>query len=117
MNFCHPCQRHLNGALACPGCGTPATYAQTPPTAYEAYAYTLPQAPNQPTAADVAGGVAAADEYAYGEPEPEPTDRPAEAAEGFPYGEPEPTDEPAEAVEGVAAAEDAVAPGGRRARG
>lgn len=28
MNYCHPCQRHLNGALACPGCGAPAeTYA------------------------------------------------------------------------------------------
>ncbi|MEU0601617.1 hypothetical protein ABZ484_25730 [Streptomyces sp. NPDC006393] len=24
MNYCHPCRRHLNGALACPGCGTPA---------------------------------------------------------------------------------------------
>lgn len=23
MDFCHPCRRHLNGALACPGCGTP----------------------------------------------------------------------------------------------
>ncbi|MEV5610496.1 hypothetical protein [Streptomyces sp. NPDC052225] len=24
MDYCHPCRRHLNGALACPGCGTPA---------------------------------------------------------------------------------------------
>ncbi|MCZ4511857.1 hypothetical protein O3Q52_27495, partial [Streptomyces sp. ActVer] len=24
MDYCHPCQRHLNGALACPGCGTSA---------------------------------------------------------------------------------------------
>ncbi|MEU2877234.1 hypothetical protein ABZ651_12970, partial [Streptomyces sp. NPDC007070] len=24
MNYCHPCRRHLNGALLCPGCGTPA---------------------------------------------------------------------------------------------
>ncbi|WP_436317604.1 SCO2400 family protein [Streptomyces griseoaurantiacus] len=23
MNYCTPCRRHLNGALACPGCGTP----------------------------------------------------------------------------------------------
>ncbi|MFF8829409.1 hypothetical protein [Streptomyces sp. NPDC015131] len=23
MDYCHQCQRHLNGALACPGCGTP----------------------------------------------------------------------------------------------
>uniref|UniRef100_UPI0015C50E6B SCO2400 family protein n=1 Tax=Streptomyces caniscabiei TaxID=2746961 RepID=UPI0015C50E6B len=22
MDYCHPCRRHLNGALACPGCGT-----------------------------------------------------------------------------------------------
>ncbi|MGW3779377.1 SCO2400 family protein, partial [Streptomyces sp. NPDC005091] len=24
MDYCHSCQRHLNGALACAGCGTPA---------------------------------------------------------------------------------------------
>ncbi|MFJ8445003.1 hypothetical protein [[Kitasatospora] papulosa] len=24
MDYCHPCQRHLIGALACAGCGTPA---------------------------------------------------------------------------------------------
>ncbi|MER5945235.1 hypothetical protein ABT127_04165 [Streptomyces sp. NPDC001904] len=33
MDYCHPCHRHLNGALACPGCGTPAdavrAYAET----------------------------------------------------------------------------------------
>ncbi|WP_392967877.1 hypothetical protein [Streptomyces sp. LN245] len=23
MDYCHVCRRHLNGALACPGCGTP----------------------------------------------------------------------------------------------
>ncbi|WP_217252263.1 hypothetical protein [Streptomyces sp. AC602_WCS936] len=23
MDYCHPCRRHLNGALACPGCGVP----------------------------------------------------------------------------------------------
>ncbi|MGW2240113.1 SCO2400 family protein, partial [Streptomyces sp. NPDC001759] len=22
MDYCDPCRRHLNGALACPGCGT-----------------------------------------------------------------------------------------------
>ncbi|MFG2875845.1 hypothetical protein ACGFYU_12710 [Streptomyces sp. NPDC048337] len=26
MNYCPACQRHLNGALACAGCGTPAEY-------------------------------------------------------------------------------------------
>ncbi|MEU6842243.1 hypothetical protein ABZ930_10270 [Streptomyces sp. NPDC046716] len=33
MDYCHPCHRHLNGALICPGCGTPAdavrAYAET----------------------------------------------------------------------------------------
>ncbi|MEU6661152.1 hypothetical protein [Streptomyces sp. NPDC046821] len=24
MDYCHPCRRHLNGAVTCPGCGTPA---------------------------------------------------------------------------------------------
>ncbi|MGZ0237568.1 SCO2400 family protein, partial [Streptomyces sp. CPS1] len=24
MDYCLPCRRHLNGALVCPGCGTPA---------------------------------------------------------------------------------------------
>ncbi|PRH76111.1 hypothetical protein C6N75_27375, partial [Streptomyces solincola] len=24
MDYCHSCRRHLNGALACAGCGTPA---------------------------------------------------------------------------------------------
>jgi hypothetical protein len=24
MDYCHPCRRHLNGALTCAGCGTPA---------------------------------------------------------------------------------------------
>jgi hypothetical protein len=24
MDYCHPCRRHLNGAFACPGCGTSA---------------------------------------------------------------------------------------------
>ncbi|MGW7193681.1 SCO2400 family protein, partial [Streptomyces sp. NPDC054838] len=26
MNYCPACRRHLNGALACAGCGTPAEY-------------------------------------------------------------------------------------------
>ncbi|GHD29853.1 SCO2400 family protein [Streptomyces galbus] len=34
MDYCHPCRRHLNGALACPGCGAPVdrtyAYAQAP---------------------------------------------------------------------------------------
>ncbi|MBV1946970.1 hypothetical protein KUF69_11225, partial [Streptomyces sp. BV129] len=32
MDYCHPCRRHLNGALACPGCGAPALTAVAPVT-------------------------------------------------------------------------------------
>ncbi|MEV8224783.1 hypothetical protein AB0P41_01670 [Streptomyces sp. NPDC079167] len=39
MDYCHPCQRHLNGALACAGCGTPADalapYAVAGPSAVD----------------------------------------------------------------------------------
>ncbi|MEV0415737.1 hypothetical protein AB0I68_34455 [Streptomyces sp. NPDC050448] len=31
MDYCHACRRHLNGALACAGCGTPVEYL--PPVA------------------------------------------------------------------------------------
>src|SRR5690348_13511742 len=34
MDYCDPCQRHLNGALACPGCGTPARSAAEATAAY-----------------------------------------------------------------------------------
>ncbi|MGW0211379.1 SCO2400 family protein, partial [Streptomyces sp. NPDC003233] len=34
MDYCHPCQRHLNGALACPGCGTPVPAAAEASAAY-----------------------------------------------------------------------------------
>ncbi|MFE5395472.1 hypothetical protein ACFQ9U_12975 [Streptomyces sp. NPDC056568] len=30
MDYCLPCRRHLNGALACPGCGTPADESRPP---------------------------------------------------------------------------------------
>ncbi|MCS0601342.1 hypothetical protein NX794_08875 [Streptomyces sp. LP11] len=30
MDYCHPCRRHLNGALACPGCGAPAAHLAVP---------------------------------------------------------------------------------------
>ncbi|WP_425275880.1 SCO2400 family protein, partial [Streptomyces recifensis] len=33
MDYCHPCRRHLNGALACPGCGAPALTAVAPTAA------------------------------------------------------------------------------------
>lgn len=31
MDYCHPCRRHLNGALVCAGCGTPADEVPQPP--------------------------------------------------------------------------------------
>lgn len=33
MDYCHRCQRHLNGALACAGCGTPASELIRPASA------------------------------------------------------------------------------------
>ncbi|MCC5476029.1 SCO2400 family protein [Streptomyces barringtoniae] len=49
MDYCYPCQRHLNGALACPGCGTPARAGAEAPAAYaragtgETQGYGVPQ--------------------------------------------------------------------------
>ncbi|MFI2435517.1 hypothetical protein [Streptomyces sp. NPDC018693] len=46
MDYCHPCRRHLNGALACPGCGTAAEAlrASSPEQTYaQEYAYTAQQ--------------------------------------------------------------------------
>ncbi|WP_330296268.1 SCO2400 family protein [Streptomyces sp. NBC_00503] len=53
MNYCPACRRHLNGALACAGCGTPAEYL-------------IPAAPAGPAAAPAAEPVptALADVYA-----------------------------------------------------
>ncbi|MGW2044774.1 SCO2400 family protein [Streptomyces sp. NPDC001858] len=31
MDYCNPCRRHLNGALACPGCGTAAEQLRASP--------------------------------------------------------------------------------------
>ncbi|MFF3202104.1 hypothetical protein [Streptomyces sp. NPDC002962] len=33
MDYCHPCRRHLNGALTCPGCGAPAQQLRAYPPA------------------------------------------------------------------------------------
>ncbi|MFE6359551.1 hypothetical protein ACFVP3_06025 [Streptomyces sp. NPDC057806] len=72
MDYCHPCRRHLNGALACPGCGAPAR--QLPaypgeedprPAAYDPY-QEAEHAP-EPVAVDAgAGGRAAARRTARG---------------------------------------------------
>ncbi|WP_443060024.1 hypothetical protein OHN37_14520 [Streptomyces sp. NBC_00485] len=39
MDYCHPCQRHLNGALACPGCGTHVEQLRAYRDAYEPEPY------------------------------------------------------------------------------
>ncbi|MEV7523328.1 hypothetical protein [Streptomyces sp. NPDC091371] len=53
MNYCPACRRHLNGALACAGCGTPAEYLTTAPDAGMP-GPAVPPAPELPTAlADV----------------------------------------------------------------
>ncbi|MFZ3470020.1 SCO2400 family protein [Streptomyces sp. 4.24] len=52
MDYCTACRRHLNGALACAGCGTPAEYL-------------IPAAPPRPAAASPGSDPAAlADVYA-----------------------------------------------------
>ncbi|WP_443051253.1 SCO2400 family protein [Streptomyces sp. NBC_00190] len=52
MNYCPACRRHLNGALACAGCGTPAEYLM--PAAPAAAPTTAPDEPApQPTLAGV----------------------------------------------------------------
>ncbi|WP_329385973.1 hypothetical protein OG625_26580 [Streptomyces sp. NBC_01351] len=57
MNYCHACRRHLNGALACAGCGTPAEYLPAAPPAAA-----VPPMPEAPTASTTP--TALADVYA-----------------------------------------------------
>ncbi|WP_420710720.1 SCO2400 family protein [Streptomyces sp. NRRL S-146] len=56
MDYCDPCRRHLNGALACPGCGTPAETLRRRGQEYGGYGATAaghPGAePERPTGAD-----------------------------------------------------------------
>ncbi|MFG2980085.1 hypothetical protein ACGFYQ_02380 [Streptomyces sp. NPDC048258] len=52
MNYCPACRRHLNGALACAGCGTPAEYLMPAAPAAAPVAVADEPAP-QPTLADV----------------------------------------------------------------
>ncbi|WP_404960242.1 hypothetical protein [Streptomyces sp. 147326] len=47
MNYCHACRRHLNGALACAGCGTPAEYLM-PAAPVAAQAAPVAPAPEPP---------------------------------------------------------------------
>ncbi|MFD5741920.1 hypothetical protein ACFXJM_11860 [Streptomyces massasporeus] len=59
MDYCDPCRRHLNGALACPGCGTSADTLRGRGQEYGAYGATAaghsgagPQGPDGPDAPD-----------------------------------------------------------------
>jgi hypothetical protein len=45
MDYCHPCQRHLNGALTCPGCGTRVEQPRTYRDAHDPEPYGDPVAP------------------------------------------------------------------------
>ncbi|MFF3287172.1 hypothetical protein [Streptomyces sp. NPDC003023] len=54
MDYCHPCGRHLNGALACAGCGTPVEELRhhSPSAVEPAHVYELDVTPEP---ADAAG--------------------------------------------------------------
>ncbi|MFE7754396.1 hypothetical protein [Streptomyces sp. NPDC057429] len=54
MDYCHPCRRHLNGALACAGCGTPAEALV--PYAGPAYSGHEPERPGETLEPVGAGG-------------------------------------------------------------
>ncbi|MET8561958.1 hypothetical protein ABZV75_15690, partial [Streptomyces flaveolus] len=100
MNYCLPCQRHLNGALACPGCGTPAArLAAAPGTHGHGHGQT-PTTHEQP----------------YEQPYEEPHDGPEAPGEPERAEEPEPVEAGAGETEGDYA-DDGAAPAGRRARG
>ncbi|MFF3844221.1 hypothetical protein [Streptomyces sp. NPDC002328] len=51
MDYCLPCRRHLNGALACPGCGAPAEPPRAhAPETYEPQPYEPQSQPHVETA-------------------------------------------------------------------
>ncbi|MFJ4813999.1 hypothetical protein [Streptomyces sp. NPDC088801] len=92
MDFCDPCRRHLNGALACPGCGTSAeTLRRSREPEYGRYGGTAsgpaaetPTGPGRPDAS--AGGYG----DAYGDGPYEGTrsdDDPYDASRGEPDGD------------------------------
>lgn len=54
MDYCHPCRRHLNGALACAGCGTPADAPA--PYADPAFSGHEPEPPGETLEPSRAGG-------------------------------------------------------------
>ena len=53
MDYCHHCQRHLNGALACAGCGTPAEELRLhDPVPHEAEVVLVARENSRPETAD-----------------------------------------------------------------
>ncbi|WP_189397220.1 hypothetical protein [Streptomyces sp. FBKL.4005] len=105
MDYCPPCQRHLNGALACPGCGTPADRLAVTAAAPAPHAHGQPYQQSYEPYGHDEQPYEAAHEGTYAQPDrpggPEHPDRSEEADE----------DGPEDAYE---TAED-TAPGGRRA--
>lgn len=65
MDYCDPCRRHLNGALACPGCGTSAETLHRREPEYGGYAATASGhadgAPERPAGSDGPEGPNASD--------------------------------------------------------
>ncbi|MEV7419501.1 hypothetical protein [Streptomyces sp. NPDC089919] len=55
MDYCHSCRRHLNGALACAGCGTAAAQLAPSPWARPAAEATAAPAPAAPSYDGAAG--------------------------------------------------------------
>ncbi|MGW1768952.1 SCO2400 family protein [Streptomyces sp. NPDC002073] len=55
MDYCHACRRHLNGALACAGCGTPAEYLTAGPAPGAAELPAVELAAPPPVFADYSG--------------------------------------------------------------
>lgn len=53
MDYCHPCGRHLNGALACAGCGTPVEelrhHSTSAPGAAHVYELDVEPEPERPS--------------------------------------------------------------------
>ncbi|MEV1065915.1 hypothetical protein [Streptomyces sp. NPDC050263] len=57
MDYCNPCRRHLNGALACPGCGAPAEQLRAYPAPAPEPAHTWEEpAPERVDDGDPDGG-------------------------------------------------------------
>ncbi|MFE4553034.1 hypothetical protein ACFRNH_37570, partial [Streptomyces sp. NPDC056785] len=71
MDYCDPCRRHLNGALACPGCGTSAeqlrSSADRTRTRPEPDAGANPHDPDDGYGSDRTNGPTNDRDHAYGE--------------------------------------------------